>query len=534
MSSPQRTLADRFLESSLLFALIVHGIGLLTMALMLLPGVPGAGRANPDLRLAYIQAHPLLWHFGWFPWHLSAVSDILFSAALVRARWIPRLASIPTFLLTCVAFVIEQFHETLWDLYAPSFQPLPGFEHYAIFEHHVYIPVTCIAAAIYAFMAVGWSWSLSFASTWNRWLTAISLVAWPLLFFASVTPLLPPSLRAPNLVVNAANQIGFTLMMAFFALALDGVLRRTRLDEPFGRMAPWRAPQAGVLAWAQQLTANSRLLQYLAEFLPTPVLSSHIHDVIYVNYLVEAAKLAPLLPAGLALQTLGPENRFTLFSVLAYRHGRFGPRLLGGGTTCRGFPSPVQSNWRLYVRHPASGEEGIFFTATTLSKMFAALIARVLSRGVPMHVPATSTLSAAYSESTSDPSSTRANLQLTPGLGSSPDFAADLHADASATPSLPAGPWHLCFNSYSDLLAYAVPQGRALSVQSWDGRVTAQEIDLPAPPASCIPLLGNVSSVSLRQLCGDSHPVCFLLPEVHFTMTGERVLEPGRPIRTQP
>ncbi len=529
MSLPRRTPGDRAIESSLLAAFVVHALALVTMALLLLPAMPGPGRHTPELRFAYIHAHPFLWHFGWLPWHVSALSDVLLSAALLRGRWIPRRASMPTFILTIVAFTIEQFYETVWDVFAPGFPHAASFllkySNYAAFEHHVSLPVTALAAALYALMAIGWSWSLSFTPSWNRLLTLASCIVWPVLLFASLTPLLPSFLRAPNLVVNLANQIGFALMMLWFALALEAVLRRTRVDESVGRMQPWRANRRGLIGRVQEELSNSRFAQYCAEFLPKPVLSSHIHDVVYVNYLVEARHMAALLPEGLELQTLGPSSDLTLFSILSYRHGRFGPRVLGGGASCRGFPSPVQSNWRLYVRHTVTGEPGIFFVSTTFSKLFPAILARILSRGVPMHVPAKSRVEATYGNSAPDTASVQ--VEVLPGIGSAPDLQASLHSTASP-PILPQGDWSACFASYDELLRYSVPQGRALSVQSWDKRVTAQEIDLPAPPSICIPLEGSTHSAYSKALCGDLQSVCFLLPEVQFTMTGERVLQPGR------
>lgn len=530
MRQPRRSRADRALELSLLAALVIHAVALVTMGLWLLPAMPGAGLPNAELRFAYVRAHPVLWHLGWLPWHLSAVSDLFLSAALLRARWVPKWASVPTFALTVVAFGIEQIFETEWDLFAPGFPQgavfLLRYPNYGAFETHVALPVTAVAAALYAVMAMGWSWSISFTPAWNLTLTVISVVAWPVLLFASVTPLLPERFRAPDLVVNTANQVGFALMLVWFVLTLEAVLRRTRVDESVGRMQPWRAPGGGWAGRWEGWLANSRVAQYVAEFLPKPVLSSHIHDVVYVNYLVDADRVAGLLPEELELQRLGPERGLTLFSVLVYRHGRFGPRALGGGASCRGFPSPLQSNWRLYVQDRETGEPGVFFVSTTLSKLLPAMLARMLSRGVPMHVPARSSLTVVSSPEQAA-GGEDVQLELAPGQGSAPDLKGRLRS-AGATMLLPKGKWSTCFGSYDALLRYAVPQGRALSVQSWDGRVTAQEIDLPAPPDSCLPLAGSLQSDAVKRMCGEGQPVCFLLPEVQFTMTGERVLRAGK------
>src|ERR1700759_3375255 len=100
----RRTSADRAIEVALLLTLPIHVLALFTMAALLLPSIPGPGLPTPELRLAFITAHPLRWHAGWFPWHLCALSDLALSSALLTARWIPKRPSITTFGFTVVAF----------------------------------------------------------------------------------------------------------------------------------------------------------------------------------------------------------------------------------------------------------------------------------------------------------------------------------------------------------------------------------------------------------------------------------------------
>jgi hypothetical protein len=97
-------------------------------------------------------------------------------------------------------------------------------------------------------------------------------------------------------------------------------------------------------------------MQLLLEPLPVPEMRSDITGVVYVNYLVEAARLAPLVPEGLALQRLGPQGRYALLTFLTYRHGHFGFTFLG--PLRRLLPALVQTNWRVHVRDPRTGREG--------------------------------------------------------------------------------------------------------------------------------------------------------------------------------
>jgi hypothetical protein len=257
------------------------------------------------------------------------------------------------------------------------------------------------------------------------------------------------------------------------------------------------------------LLANSRLARAFGEWLPPLALASDITHVIYANYLVEAERVTSLVPWGLELQRLGPEEKYALFTHLTYRHGHFGPRALGPLRPC--FPSPVQSNWRIHVRDPHTGCLGIYFVTTALSSTLYALLARFLSEGLPMHV-----LQAAQLTALPDGSF---QLQLDPGSGSAPDLA--LHLHPASQPQL-APPWSDCFDSYHAMLAYCVPQDRAISSQPWYRRVTRQEIQLGIPLESCRPLAGIVESKTAQTLIGVAQPLCFHVAQVAFRFDREQ------------
>ncbi len=236
---------------------------------------------------------------------------------------------------------------------------------------------------------------------------------------------------------------------------------------------------------------------------------SDIQHVIYTNYLVPAEQIEALVPPGLDLQRIGPDGRYALVSILTYRHGHFGPRL--AGPLRRLFPSPIQSNWRLYVSDPRTGQRGIYFLTNAVSGLPQALGARFLSEGMPMHVPRAADLRQRPDGAWL--------ATLDPGAGSAPDLAALLRA-CEGRPA--TGPWAECFASYEEMLAYAVPQDRALTAQPWHAWVTRQEIRLDIPLGACQPLAGDVSSRAARVLVGDAEPFSFLVPGVYFRFDAER------------
>jgi hypothetical protein len=60
--------------------------------------------------------------------------------------------------------------------------------------------------------------------------------------------------------------------------------------------------------------------------LPFPRLRSDVGDVLYLNWLVPADSLEARLDEKLRVRRFGDR---TVLSILVYRHGHFGPRLLG-------------------------------------------------------------------------------------------------------------------------------------------------------------------------------------------------------------
>ncbi|MFH9044821.1 DUF2071 domain-containing protein [Streptomyces sp. NPDC017966] len=231
-------------------------------------------------------------------------------------------------------------------------------------------------------------------------------------------------------------------------------------------------------------------------------------DVVHVNYVIDAHRIAPLIPPGPELQRIGESGDLAMVTFLSYRHGHPGPALLGRWR--RLLPSPLQSNWRVHVRHRRTDSLGVYFLTTAIDHALHALSARMAAEALPMHVlKRTSTL---------DAKDGRIDLLLDPGHGTAPDAEAHF----TLLPEWPVdGLWRSAFSEYGEMLAHCVPQDRALSVQPWRGRVTRQEILLDTPLDSCTALTGPVVSNAARAIVGTAEPFAFLVPLVRFRFESE-------------
>ncbi len=502
---------SRRLEHALLFTTFCHAAAMVSMAALLLPMMPGGSTTDDAARIALLEAHPLRFRLGWLPWHLTAVSDGVLALAMLRAHWLPRRPVWLVMALTMVAVTLDQGGQMLWLTRGMSLARQAGrtgdLGPYLQFEGWVMPIVAGWAAVAYTLMALAWTWCFRVAGTWSRLLSFLSVPLWGGFALVGVAQLLPAALRPPSAPIAAGNAAGFILMEMWLILVSERVLARARPEAAHGRWAAWRPPGHRIASRALALFANSRWIRSLGELLRAPEFASDITNVIYVNYLVDASRLLPFVPEGLDLQRLGPEGRHALFTFLTYRHGHFGPTVFG---VRRLFPSPIQSNWRIYVRDPRTGVEGVYFVTTAITTWLHALGARVMADVAPMHLLKEGDVSRAKDGTVC--------LALDPGDGTAPDARALLRP---TTNRVLAAPWSECFTDYEALLRYDVPQDRALVAQPWRKRTVRQEIHLDIPLESIEPLEGDVESKAARAIVGDARPLCFRAPVVHFRVAPE-------------
>ena len=498
--------SGRVLEVALVFSFVVHGVAMASMAALLLPAMPGGAELSDVARMRYVAAHPVLFRLGWLPWGITALSDVLIAVGLLRAKWIPRAPAVITLLLTLSAVIPDQAGQIGWMTWGVTLARSGDLSAYLAAEARFYEWTAVWGGSLYTVGALGWTACFAMAGTWTRALTLLSSLLWPLFVYVNAGPFLGEGLRPSPGVVAAGNAVGFVLLELWLALVAESVMRRSRPDAGYGRLAPWRHPNR-VIGGAVDVIANSRFLRALLEPVPPVSMASDITEVVYVNYLVDAERLVPLVPEGLELQRLGPGGRLAVFTFLTFRHGAYGPTFLG--PLRRLLASPVQSNFRIHVRHPGTGTLGIHFLTTAITSTIYALGARFMAEGMPMHV-----LESAVVEC----DGRACKLTLSPGSGSAPDAQAALRLRQSLPDS---GPWSAAFASYRDMLAYVVPQDRALSTQPANGRWTLQEIRLGIPLDACEPLDGSVRSATALAIAGNSEPFSFRVARVAFRFESE-------------
>ena len=235
-----------------------------------------------------------------------------------------------------------------------------------------------------------------------------------------------------------------------------------------------------------------RGLRDLLRPLPFLPMRSDVVDVVYLNWLVPAEGLRPLLPPPLRLRTLG-DGDLAAITVLTYRHGHFGPRFLGPLRWL--MPSPVQSNWRLYLQD----SDDVYFLHSLLGSTAMALGARLLSDGLP--------------------ATARPDMQLervgghTVIVGGRPDLFATV---AEGERELPAD-WAALFGDWTEAVRAMTTAGGAQDVDPVWGAVFRAAIDLRIAPASVQP--GKVvawQSLALRRIVGEAEPFAFVVPSVRF------------------
>lgn len=506
------TVADarsgRWLERALIGVFLAHGLAMLSMAALLLPGIPGGLHADVATRMAYVAAHPWLWRLGWLPWQLTALANLLLAWALLSTRWIPPFPAGLALLATLCAIIPDQGGQALWDTVGVSLATRGNLAAYASFERTLFPIISAGGGAGYTLATIFWSVCLARAGLWTRGMTVFSSVLWGIFLLLALLAALPDGAGFPAWIVGAGNAVSFVLLLLWLARAGELVLRRARPTTAWGRYMPWRYPHRAI-GWLLDPLANSRFLRALSEHLPALAFRSDIQHVVYTNYLVPTERVLALVPPGLELQRIGPDGSYALLSLLIYRHGHLGPRI--AGPLRHLFPSPIQSNWRLYVSDPQTGQRGVYFLTTAVMGLPQALGARFLAEGMPMHVPQNAGL-----RMTPDGAW---RVSLDPGSGSAPDLAALLRTGEQRPAT---GPWLVAFASYEEMLAYVVPQDRALTAQPWHAWVTRQEIQLDIPLSACQPLAGDVSSLTAHTLAGDAEPFSFLVPSVFFRFDAER------------
>jgi hypothetical protein len=267
-------------------------------------------------RAHYVAAHPWLWRLGWFPWQLTAFSDLLLGVALLWTPWIPKLPAVLTLFVTVCAIVPDQMGQALWItrgiVIARDAVAASDYTAYGQFEAVTFRSIAGFATIGYLLGALGWT-CFKKAGTWNRQLSWLSVCVWTLFALATACVLLPFQWRPSPVLTSIGNAPAFILLMLWLWRVAEEVWSRSRPAANHGRYAEWTHPNSGWTGTLFNLFASSHLVREFGSFVPIVPFTSHITEVIYINYLVPADRCLSLTPSGLEFATARPRQFRALY-----------------------------------------------------------------------------------------------------------------------------------------------------------------------------------------------------------------------------
>ncbi|WP_256078135.1 DUF2071 domain-containing protein [Massilia sp. YIM B04103] len=269
-------------------------------------------------------------------------------------------------------------------------------------------------------------------------------------------------------------------------------------------------PVPGIVGACADRLANSPLLlacrRAIMSRLPFLRLASDVRDVVYCNWIVDVAAVAHLVPDGVKLWQ---RDGKTIFTILTYTHGHFGPAF--AGPLRKLFPSPLQSNWRLYLDGP--GEEAtVLFVKNILDSAVHAVGTRIFSDALPSHY------APAFKHRQHEG---RYDTRIDPGQGSAPAF--ECSAQAAGTRALPPE-FAALFRSWDEAIAFLSLQHAAIAHAEDVNRLAHARIELPVDLAAVQPLQAHAVSPFLNAIGATNAPFSFAVPAVAFRVLSERIL----------
>lgn len=249
--------------------------------------------------------------------------------------------------------------------------------------------------------------------------------------------------------------------------------------------------------------------------LPFPVLESDVRNVVYLTWFIDVEALKPWVPAGVKLWQRGGRTPLT---ILTYSHGNFGPASLG---RLRGVcPSPMQSNWCLYVESlpgKSHAERTVLFLKDIMDSSLYALGTRLLSDALPTH------LAARFHHHCNGQAF---STQILGGRGSAPELA--FNGELVSDKTLPAS-FAPVFRSWYCAVEFLACQQAAVRPIPELGRLAYTRMDLPVDLESvraCRIHAERLRCPFVEHLLGHEAeaPFAFVLPRVKFRALSETLI----------
>ncbi len=280
----------------------------------------------------------------------------------------------------------------------------------------------------------------------------------------------------------------------------------------------FQSPRRSPIHWLTAALSNSKLLarsrRRFTSFFPFLKLRSDVKDVVYMNWILEVDKVRHFLPDGLELWE---KDGKTLFTILTYRHGSFGPSFLGPFR--RLFLSPLQSNWRLYLKAaPPNVAQGstVLFLKNSMSSHLYALGTRVFSDVLATHLPRK------FIHKKKD---SGFETSISPGKGSAPELKCFVEASDEKTIDKE---FSELFDSWEEIVDFLSFQDAAVSYTDRDSIFAFSQIELPIDTSTIQPMELRSEGFlcpMLDELAPIGEPLCYRIPKVRFLATSETLIE---------
>lgn len=246
--------------------------------------------------------------------------------------------------------------------------------------------------------------------------------------------------------------------------------------------------------------------------LPFLTLASDVTDVVYLTWLVPTHAVRDLIPNGMTVREADGQ---TLLTALTYRHHHFGPSF--AGPLRRLFPSPRQSNWRLYAQtmpDGSSADKVVLFIKNIFDSRLHALGTRLFSDALPSHFAP---------RFTHERTATGYRTVIDGGTGSAPGLSSEVEiASAKVLPDA----FKPFFDSWQSAVEYLALQDSALSEVAGIHALAHAGIALPIDIDAIVPAVAKHVSPGAFLLEHGAHApaLCFVVPAVHFKVLWERIV----------
>ncbi|WP_294334544.1 DUF2071 domain-containing protein [uncultured Sphingomonas sp.] len=276
----------------------------------------------------------------------------------------------------------------------------------------------------------------------------------------------------------------------------------------------FHSPNHGLRGRLEEWLANNTLLRRLRRSLlsrlPFVTLTSDVRDVVYANWVVPVSKVRQVVPDRIQLVE---RDGTTVLTVLTYRHTHFGPALLGPLRAL--FPSPLQSNWRLYI-DAVDGQRRsslVLFIRNVFDSLLYALVTRVLSDVLPSQTARAFT----HACSANDCETTIVDTEGTLGL--------HLAARVEEARILPKA-FAALFDSWDEAVRSLALQDAAIAQIPDEAALAHSRIDLPIDLRTVEPLQATHIEAGpwLRSLGAEGPPLCFRVPAVRLRALSDTLI----------